>query len=66
MIVERKRLPLLSRGGADRDIGRSREASLIGAVWVVLVKKSLANTTPSARNKVASHLYLMAQQTLLG
>jgi len=33
---------------------------------VVLVKKSLANTTPAAWNKVASRFYLIAQPPLLG
>jgi hypothetical protein len=52
------RIPLLSRGGEDATSGKYREASFQGADGVVLVKNPLTSTTPSARAKVASQLFL--------
>ena len=56
----REKTPLLSRGGVDATSGECREASFDGADEVVLVKKSnlLTSTTPSARAKVASRLFI--------
>jgi len=52
----RRKAPLLSRGGVTATSRKCREATFDGAGGGVLVKKSdlLANTTPSARNKVAA------------
>ena len=56
----REKTPLLSRGGATATPRKCREATFDGAGGVVLVKKSvlLANTTPSARAKVARPLFI--------
>src|SRR5437762_13527509 len=52
--------PLLSRGGVDATSSKCCEATFDGADGVVLVHKMywLINTTPSARTKVASRLFL--------
>ena len=54
------RTHLLSRGGVDATSRKYREASSEGADGVVLAKNFLDHTTPSARAKVASHLFLTA------
>jgi len=63
VVLEHEQIPLLSRGGVAATSREFREATLVGAVGVVLVKYRFVfwtSTTPSAPLRKLRTVFLMA------